>query len=33
MKCPACGTANAPIGTLGKLKHYTCRACGWWYSR
>lgn len=30
--CPICGYTNAPIGALGNLLHYCCRACGMWYS-
>lgn len=30
--CPMCGTNNYPIGTLGILSHYNCRACGMWYT-
>jgi len=32
-ECPACGEENEPIGSLGRLDHYTCRACGLWYYR
>jgi len=28
-----CYTKNDPIGTLGRLTHYRCRACGWMYSK
>lgn len=30
--CPVCDTNNLPIGRLGTLEHYTCRACGLWYN-
>jgi hypothetical protein len=30
--CVVCGLPNEPIGSLGKLAHYTCRGCGCWYS-
>jgi transposase-like protein len=32
MKCPQCGESNEPMGALGRLKHYRCRACGWVYN-
>ena len=31
--CPMCGHPNEPIGVLGWLHHFTCRDCGWRYSR
>jgi len=31
--CPACGLANPPMGTLGDMLHYRCRACGMDYAR
>lgn len=30
--CPCCSWPNYPMGTLGKVTHYTCRQCGVWYS-
>lgn len=30
--CPHCGQSNTPMGLLGKLNHFNCRACGWWYT-
>lgn len=30
--CPQCREANTPMGSLGRVNHYRCRACGWWYS-
>lgn len=30
--CEMCGEVNAPSGLLGNRIHYSCRACGWWYS-
>lgn len=30
--CPACGTCAEPMGTLGRMLHYSCPACGlWWH--
>ncbi len=29
--CPACGADNLPLGSLGRLLHYNCRACGLWF--
>ena len=31
-ECPACGHENAPIGALGRVLHFNCRACGSWYT-
>jgi len=31
-ECPMCGEDNAPIGSLGGVLHFRCRACGWMYS-
>ena len=30
--CPACDEVNYPMGTLGSIIHYRCRACGLEYS-
>ena len=30
--CPMCGYTNTPMGTLGRVIHYSCRACGMGYS-
>lgn len=30
--CPMCGEMNAPMGYMGNLAHYRCRACGMGYS-
>jgi rubredoxin len=30
--CPVCGGEGIPLGTLGKLRHYTCRNCGMQFS-
>ena len=30
--CPACDTANDPMGMVGTRVHYSCRDCGAWYS-
>lgn len=30
--CPACGSANGPMGSLGRLEHFRCRQCGGMYS-
>ena len=30
--CEMCNAENAPMGRLGFLWHYCCRACGWHYS-
>ncbi len=32
-ECPVCGEVNGPIGKLGRLLHFCCRACGMWYSQ
>jgi transposase-like protein len=29
--CPACTTDNGPMGILGAVTHYRCRACGLGY--
>lgn len=29
---PQCGHHDEPVGQLGQLWHYCCRACGWWYT-
>lgn len=26
--CPCCGAYAYPLGQLGRLMHYRCRACG-----
>jgi len=33
MDCPTCGTPNDQSGMLGRRLHFTCRACGMWYSK
>jgi rubredoxin len=30
--CPVCGGQALPLGTLGFLEHFRCRACGWEWS-
>jgi transposase-like protein len=30
--CPVCGEENEPMGVLGRLAHFCCRACGAWFS-
>ena len=30
--CPMCNHDNAPMGIMGNLMHYSCRACGMAYS-
>jgi hypothetical protein len=30
--CVLCNTENAPIGKLGLLWHFRCRACGMGYN-
>ena len=27
--CPMCDGPAGPLGTLGSLEHFACRACGW----
>ena len=32
-KCPMCNSINpVPLGTLGNLAYFRCRACGWEFS-
>lgn len=31
--CPQCNGRNEPLGALGRMMHYSCRWCGWGYSR
>lgn len=31
--CPVCGAPNPPLGTLGKLRHYSGADCGMQYSQ
>ena len=30
--CPICDAPNEPLGILGNLPHYRCRACGLMYN-
>lgn len=30
--CPCCNGQAAPLGQLGRLVWYCCRACGWQFS-
>jgi len=32
-QCPACGGEAFAGGCLGKLTHYNCRQCGWWFHK
>jgi hypothetical protein len=31
ISCPGCGNANFPLGPLGQLLWFVCRACGLQY--
>lgn len=33
MKCPACSGPGILLGSLGLMKHYRCRDCGWTYGK
>lgn len=33
MKCPACSGPGVELGSLGLMKHYRCRDCGWTYGK
>jgi hypothetical protein len=30
--CPKCDDYGSPLGVLGSLAHFRCRACGWDWS-
>jgi len=32
-QCPMCGGEAFAGGSLGKLTHYNCRQCGWWFHK
>lgn len=32
-ECPQCGGLGCYLGTLGRLTHYRCRACGWTFDQ
>jgi hypothetical protein len=32
-KCPCCSGPGVLLGSLGLMKHFRCRDCGWTYGK
>ena len=33
MKCPCCSGPGVLLGSLGLMKHFRCRDCGWTFGK